>query len=169
MKDEIKKVFIEFDTDKSGTIERNEVKNLAQKLGEKISDEEVDKIFRDIDTDKNNRISLDEFTTWWCYGKKNKMEKLVRFMLKAGNIAGRSKFIRNRISDVISGEGSSTEIQDFKGTVRVGYIEPKTWFDFKLLIGKEAEQIFKDLKGNIQANDDFAVVLRLQVAQGTNA
>jgi len=98
LKKTIEQAFREFDKDNSNTIERNEIKDVAQKLGEELSEQEIDQIFKDIDSDGNKRISLEEFINWWQYGKLNQMEKLLKLKLKAGSIADRSKFIRNRIT-----------------------------------------------------------------------
>ena len=58
----LKKKFEEFDTDGSGKIDKDELKNLLHKVvGEEPSDEEVEKMMKDVDTDKSGTIDFKEF------------------------------------------------------------------------------------------------------------
>lgn len=47
-----------FDKDKSGTLDKDELKTCLQSLGEQLTDEEVDELFNALDTDRNGRLSV---------------------------------------------------------------------------------------------------------------
>jgi len=59
---EFKELFVHFDTDKKGALDRNEFKNSVQSLGEQLSKQEIEDLFLKADKDKSNTISFDEFT-----------------------------------------------------------------------------------------------------------
>ncbi|KAG8703834.1 calmodulin-like 3 [Ceratobasidium sp. 395] len=60
--DELGKVFAEFDLDRSGLIERGEMKAVLAKLGDKLSDEEIQLIIREVDMDGDGKVNFAEFT-----------------------------------------------------------------------------------------------------------
>ncbi|KAG8782609.1 calmodulin-like 3 [Ceratobasidium sp. 428] len=60
--DELRKVFTEFDLDRSGLIERGEMKAVLAKLGDKLSDEEIQLIIREVDMDGDGKVNFAEFT-----------------------------------------------------------------------------------------------------------
>jgi calmodulin len=63
--DEILKAFQVFDTDKSGTLNKIELRHILTKIGDKFSDEEVDDIFRQADLDGSGEIDYKEFIKYW--------------------------------------------------------------------------------------------------------
>ena len=50
-----------FDKDKNGYIEREELKQMMTKLGEKLTDSEIDEMMKEADTDKDGRVNYNEF------------------------------------------------------------------------------------------------------------
>ena len=50
-----------FDKDKNGYIEREELKQMMTKLGEKLTDGEIDEMMKEADTDKDGRVNYNEF------------------------------------------------------------------------------------------------------------
>ena len=50
-------VFKKFDTDNSGAIDREELKQLFLELGHEISDDEFDQVFQALDLDGNGTVS----------------------------------------------------------------------------------------------------------------
>eukprot|EP00759_Apiculatamorpha_spiralis_P018271 PhF_6_TR24763/c0_g1_i1/m.33976 len=69
-KDSLKKVFDTYDTDKSGFIDRNELKNMVDKLGCSMTDAELTAVISGLDANADNKISFDEFIVWWTSDKK---------------------------------------------------------------------------------------------------
>ena len=61
MVDEIIPSFQNFDTDKSGKIDLNELQDLCAKLGHTLTEEQCNKAMKDLDVNKDEVISLDEF------------------------------------------------------------------------------------------------------------
>eukprot|EP00941_MAST-03F_sp_MAST-3F-sp1_P003801 g3801.t1 len=62
---EIRKVFDAYDVDKSGTIDRKELKNLAADLGQEFDDEELAEVFATLDSDGSGQIDFHEFLVFW--------------------------------------------------------------------------------------------------------
>ena len=71
--EEIKKVvreeFVKLDTNKSGMLDKNELRNLLKKIsktqGEPLDEKGVDETFDQLDTDKSGKISLEEALENW--------------------------------------------------------------------------------------------------------
>ena len=59
--EEMKVAFEMFDKDKNGYIERDELKQMMTKLGEKLTDREIDEMMKEADTDKDGRVNYNEF------------------------------------------------------------------------------------------------------------
>ena len=53
--------FTMFDKDKNGYIERDELKQMMTKLGEKLTDGEIDEMMKEADTDNDGRVNYNEF------------------------------------------------------------------------------------------------------------
>ena len=59
--EDLRDAFNMFDSDRSGYIDRNEVRSLMKKLAQNLTDEEVDLIMEECDTDGDGEISFEEF------------------------------------------------------------------------------------------------------------
>lgn len=84
----IEQVFKSFDKDESGTIEINELRDVAKELGHEITEEELQIVFDEIDENKDGKISLTEFTKWWIKGRKgmsNLMKKITGLKMKVSS------------------------------------------------------------------------------------
>ena len=57
----MKVAFTMFDKDKNGYIERDELKQMMTKLGEKLTDGEIDEMMKEADTDNDGRVNYNEF------------------------------------------------------------------------------------------------------------
>ena len=69
-RDEIRAIFDEYDTDKSGSLEPQEVSECAAKLGAKMTPEELDAAVKALDANKDGKISFDEFVEWFTSDSK---------------------------------------------------------------------------------------------------
>jgi Ca2+-binding EF-hand superfamily protein len=58
---ELRDAFDVFDSDRSGFIDRKELKKLMKKLGQALSDEELDAMMEEVDANGDGEISFDEF------------------------------------------------------------------------------------------------------------
>ena len=81
--DQIENIFNSFDKDKSGTIELNELKDVAAALGETLPQDQLNEIVKKLDTNGDGKISLDEFKFWWSNGLKGKLGELVFLKAKS--------------------------------------------------------------------------------------
>jgi hypothetical protein len=66
---DINKVFEQFDKDKSGFIDRGELKMVADSLGVSLDASQVSNMIADIDLNGDGKISPDEFQLWWLSGR----------------------------------------------------------------------------------------------------
>lgn len=62
-KQELMKAFSFFDDDHTGHISFNNLKRVAQELGEKLTDEELQEMIDEADLDNDGEVSADEFLT----------------------------------------------------------------------------------------------------------
>merc|ERR1719321_846314 len=61
----LKQEFDAYDEDRSGYIDVKELKELLEKLGEELSEEELDQAFRELDQDGSGEIEFFEFVEWF--------------------------------------------------------------------------------------------------------
>lgn len=63
---DVRAVFDGIDLDGNGTLERNELDTLAQRLLHRpLSDKELDKAMSDMDEDGSGEVDFEEFLQWW--------------------------------------------------------------------------------------------------------
>ncbi|XP_076439052.1 uncharacterized protein LOC143277955 [Babylonia areolata] len=62
----VQALFQQLDADKSGFLDRNELKSLLAQSGRKFSDDEVTSILQCADKNSDNKISFDEFMDACC-------------------------------------------------------------------------------------------------------
>jgi calmodulin len=60
-----KRIFEGIDLDRSGELDRNEVRELGAQLGAEMTEEELQSAMDEMDADKSGEIDLDEFLSWW--------------------------------------------------------------------------------------------------------
>ena len=61
----LKQEFDAYDQDRSGCIDRGELKGLLEKLGEELTEEELDAAFKELDADGSGEIEFFEFVEWF--------------------------------------------------------------------------------------------------------
>ncbi|GAB9469776.1 hypothetical protein Gpo141_00007043 [Globisporangium polare] len=62
---ELKKIFDDYDQNGSGDIDINELRDIAEDLGEPLSDIELQYLTKEFDSDQSGSISWAEFISWW--------------------------------------------------------------------------------------------------------
>lgn len=60
-KTELKAQFEEMDTDKSGTLSKEEIKAAHEKIGIEMPEDFLNDLFKDMDTDGNGKVKFLEF------------------------------------------------------------------------------------------------------------
>ena len=63
--DEVFEIFKTYDSDDSGSIDRNEFARLCEALGMRLTEEEQAMALEAVDSNHSGRISWQEFKTWW--------------------------------------------------------------------------------------------------------
>merc|ERR1712100_274778 len=61
----LKQEFDAYDQDRSGYIDVKELKELLEKLGEELSEEELEQAFKELDSDGSGEIEFFEFVEWF--------------------------------------------------------------------------------------------------------
>ena len=61
---DVRSLFDEIDTDGSGFLDMQEIKEMSLRLGRPMSDEDVNAVFTEMDVNKNGKIEVDEFIVW---------------------------------------------------------------------------------------------------------
>ena len=64
--EELAKIFDDYDEDNSGGIDIDELKMIAEDLGEPLSREELEALVDEMDSDNSGQISLVEYMKWWA-------------------------------------------------------------------------------------------------------
>jgi Ca2+-binding EF-hand superfamily protein len=59
------RIFCSYDKDKSGDIDKKELKNIAKDLGILVLDEDLESAFNMLDTKGTKHITFEEFLPWW--------------------------------------------------------------------------------------------------------
>ncbi|KAE8905635.1 hypothetical protein PF005_g680 [Phytophthora fragariae] len=62
---ELKKIFDDYDQDGSGEIDIDELRDIAEDLGEPLSEIELQYLAKEFDSDESGSISWTEFIAWW--------------------------------------------------------------------------------------------------------
>ena len=63
--DSLKEMYEQLDDDRSGALERQEIKHLLQLLGMPTTDAEMDSCMSDLDGDNSGEVEFEEFKAWW--------------------------------------------------------------------------------------------------------
>merc|ERR1719337_19507 len=61
----LKQEFDTYDEDRSGYIDVKELRELLEKLGEELTEEELEQAFKELDTDNSGEIEFFEFVEWF--------------------------------------------------------------------------------------------------------
>eukprot|EP01051_Picozoa_sp_SAG22_P006068 SAG22_NODE_384_length_11306_cov_12.130365_6_plen_146_part_00 len=74
---EIRKAFDTVDMDKSGRLDRDEVKAAGQRLGRYLAASDVDEGMAEMDQNGDGTVDFDEFVSWWWRsGRLSALDKL---------------------------------------------------------------------------------------------
>lgn len=66
----LKTVFLEVDVDRGGSLDKEEVRAMVQKVGLDLVDEELDAAMADMDPSGDGEVDFFEFTAWWFGGSE---------------------------------------------------------------------------------------------------
>lgn len=81
--DDVKKTFSKYDTDGSGSIDKDELAVLCKELGCELDEDQLEEALIDLDLNKDGVIDFDEFSRWYFTGMKP-YNGTRRSMLKIG-------------------------------------------------------------------------------------
>ena len=104
---ELRQVFEDADTDKGGSLDRDEIANLAVKLGKRLTRKELDEAMADMDEDQSNEVDFEEFSQWWNDSVKK---------VELGNVVGVVQAI-NKIDGSCFDQKDVDQLQKFLGEI----------------------------------------------------
>ena len=61
----LRSLFDQVDADKSGLLDREEVRTMVIRLGREVTEQEIDEAMAAMDEDKSGEVDVDEFSQWW--------------------------------------------------------------------------------------------------------
>ena len=64
---ELRELFDLIDEDRSGSLDRAEIQNLAGRLGKHLTVDQLDEAMAEMDEDGGGEVDFDEFQTWWVH------------------------------------------------------------------------------------------------------
>lgn len=67
---DVKPAFAKFDKDNSGAIDKEELGQLSEDLGTKLTEDQLTAALLDLDLNKDGVVDLDEFCRWYFTGMK---------------------------------------------------------------------------------------------------
>jgi Ca2+-binding EF-hand superfamily protein/ankyrin repeat protein len=85
-----KYTFSQYDTDKSGFLDRSELRNLIEALGASFTDDELDQAVKEIDSDDSGVIESSEFICWWTNRIVSKRSSTSLIALKLKKLAAKA-------------------------------------------------------------------------------
>lgn len=65
IKGDVKATFRQVDVDGNDVIDREEFRNVINRLGKEVSDEELDRCFKELDENDDGTIDFEEFSKWY--------------------------------------------------------------------------------------------------------
>lgn len=83
MEDELRGAFNVFDQDGSGYISSQELKQVLDNLGEKLTEEEVDEMMKEADLDSDGQVSFEEFVKMMANKWDDQFSRFIRFLLSS--------------------------------------------------------------------------------------
>ena len=81
MKGDVKATFKQVDADQSGFIDKDELRNVLQKLGGNVTEDEVDACYAELDENEDGKIDYNEFSGWYMRSE-TKIKKDVTALFK---------------------------------------------------------------------------------------
>ena len=131
-----KQMFDSVDDDKSGELDKEELKFLCQKMGRELNDEELDLAMAEMDDDGGGTVCFAEFAKW--YKKLSEGDALLKEVFESVDIDGSGTLDRNELQEVLFQLGRNPSEQeldeamasmDESGDGEVDFNEFKLWFD----------------------------------------
>ena len=87
--DEIRSVWLKIDTDQNGTLNAEEIENMAELLGIQLAEEEIRAAMEEMEATSEG-VSFEKFTSWWL--SRSKIAAKIRSSAAAKNTVARQMF-----------------------------------------------------------------------------
>jgi len=82
--EDIMDIFRAIDTDGSGFLDANEIREMSIRLGFPLTDQQMKKAFEEMDQDHNGRVTTEEFIAWWNHAKNDTLRTQIANELGLG-------------------------------------------------------------------------------------
>lgn len=133
----IQNAFNRYDKDNSGSIDTDEMKQIAISLGQDPNTEEFKQSMLALDVNGDNIISFNEFISWWKIGRQNTMTlpKIYQLNEKSkklvDSLMNYSEYVK-AVSELPAKSEKSQQKVSFKGS---GLPRPRTFIEYSLAVG----------------------------------
>jgi Ca2+-binding EF-hand superfamily protein len=105
--EEVRELFDEIDEDGGGSLDKDELRELLEKLGLEVTDEKVDSVMLEMDADGEGAVELQEFLWWWKKAGKEYREKMTKLKDEMNDV----KNLFDEFDDDGSGEIGEEELR----------------------------------------------------------
>lgn len=162
---QLKSAFDEFDKDKSGQLDLNEVVKLANQLGVKTAKKELEALFTSIDADRDSKLSFEEFLAWYRVGKQSGLNTMLRYQI---NMTRYFSKLDEQLKKIVSSPGNSNS-QPFLLLEIKDKVATKSHFSIECT--KDSADLLSILeRGGInKPQERLLVILRMRLKQGTDS
>ena len=90
---DLKFMFDLYDTDKSGDLDRSEVKALAAEMGKSLTEEELDAAMSEMDGDGQGTVCFAEFSSWWDSSSSSDLQLAIETKYQTGAATSISRLL----------------------------------------------------------------------------
>ena len=105
--EEVRELFDEIDEDGGGSLDKEELRELLEKLGMDVDDEKVDSVMLEMDADGEGTVELQEFLWWWKKAGSEYREKMMKLKDEMNDV----KNLFDEFDDDGSGEIGEEELR----------------------------------------------------------
>lgn len=112
---DLEKTFATFDVNDDGTIQKEELGNMFNKIGAPMDSESLDKVFAQLDVDDNGNVDFDEFSRWYT-ASEARVEKEMKDLFDRYDYNRNGLIDADAMRDLIrdAGLGGDAEDEDEK-------------------------------------------------------
>lgn len=106
-----KRIFEGIDLDRSGELDRNEIRELGAQLGAEMTDAELQGAMDEMDADGNGEVDLEEFLSWWM-GARSSQSTWARMIARRERQEKEREWLRDLFDHIDADGGGTLDIEE---------------------------------------------------------